>query len=455
MGIFNKKSNKVELEKKDVIINELKSFLIEKDKKINQITKEKIQVESDINALIENYNIKLETLKRNKNIEDVEKKYIKEIEELNKSYENKILKIKEDYEIQIHVAKFTKCKELPKQIHLDIEKIIKEKEIGFPWLADALKFYYENIDDIYSSFLERKSHPALKQADRIKKISKERALFKREHIITKYIIKYYESLFPWLKEYIGINSDELLNLLYNEKTEEDNEDPVLHYLTKGEFEKLSITERNQKALDRYWNSRKTPWQIGRDYERYVGYLYEKDGYRVHYFGIEKGLEDLGRDLVCVKNNIVDVVQCKYWSKAKNIPIREKHINQLFGTTVKHYMDFISKDNKINLHSFLKDYYEGKIIGTIFTSTFLSETAKDFAKSLNIKVKQEIELDYKYPSIKCNINQNTKEKIYHLPFDQQYDNVIIDESKGEFYTYTVKEAENNGFRRAWRWKGETD
>lgn len=36
-------------------------------------------------------------------------------------------------------------------------------------------------------------------------------------------------------------------------------------------------------------------------------------------------------------------------------------------------------------------------------------------------------------------------------DQQYDNVKIDKLE-ECYTFTVKEAVDKGFRRAWKWKG---
>jgi hypothetical protein len=55
-------------------------------------------------------------------------------------------------------------------------------------------------------------------------------------------------------------------------------------------------------------------------------------------------------------------------------------------------------------------------------------------------------------IKCNINQTTGEKIYHLPFDQQYDRTRIIISKGECYASTVSEAESKGFRRAFRFSG---
>jgi hypothetical protein len=39
----------------------------------------------------------------------------------------------------------------------------------------------------------------------------------------------------------------------------------------------------------------------------------------------------------------------------------------------------------------------------------------------------------------------------LPFDQQYDTAKI-ENVGEFYAWTVKDAEKAGFRRAFKWHG---
>ncbi len=463
MDIFNK--NKVNelsalLKVKEEKINGLEKTISDLQKALNKnqimvqtLLREKEEI-SRKNTITENDNVKLSSdyysLKEEFDFSIKSQK--NEIENLTKIHEEQVKKINEEFEIDLRIARLTKCKELPIKIEEDIQKIISEKEIGFPWLAKAISDYYENLDNIYASYLERKNRPALKQAERIKEITKEKALFKKEYLIMKYTIKYYESLFPWLSEYIGINSDQLLEALYSEKELEENEDPVLNYIQKGEYLKLNQTERNQKALDRYWSSNKSPWQIGRDYERYIGYLYEREGYKVQYFGIEKGLEDLGRDLVCTKDNITEVIQCKYWSKAKKIPIRENHINQLFGTTVKHYMDF-SGSKECNLHSFLEDYNSGKIIGTIVTSTVLSDIAREFSKTLNIKVKEGIELDFGYPCIKCNINPATKEKIYHLPFDQQYDKTKIDFESGEFYAKKVNEAERRGFRRAYRWLGE--
>jgi hypothetical protein len=55
-------------------------------------------------------------------------------------------------------------------------------------------------------------------------------------------------------------------------------------------------------------------------------------------------------------------------------------------------------------------------------------------------------------IKCNINPGTKEHIYHLPIDQQYDRVVIGNEPGKRYVKTAQEAEALGFRRAWRYFG---
>ena len=87
----------------------------------------------------------------------------------------------------------------------------------------------------------------------------------------------------------------------------------------------------------------------------------------------------------------------------------------------------------------------------YTSAKLSEKSKEFARVLQIHVEQEFPLR-QYPCIKCNVSMRNGEKIYHLPFDQQYDRTLIKEEKNECYVETVKQAEAKGFRRAFRWHG---
>jgi hypothetical protein len=223
------------------------------------------------------------------------------------------------------------------------------------------------------------------------------------------------------------------------------------YLTQGEYEKLSVTERNQRALDRYWSKRKTSWQVGRDYERFIGYLYEQKGYSVYYQGIEQGLEDLGRDLVCKKDGQIEIVQCKYWRQDRTI--HEKHINQLFGTTVEYFVKHVDHQSRSQSDLF-SAMLRSQITPTFVTSASLSDTAREFAAVLGVKVMDNFPFK-QYPCIKCNVSHRHREKIYHLPFDQQYDRTTITEERNECFVSTVAEAERLGFRRAWRWRGRNE
>ena len=242
----------------------------------------------------------------------------------------------------------------------------------------------------------------------------------------EYQLAYLLELYPALQDVIDAEFKEL-DISYSDITEYD---PVLKYLEKDEWQKLTDTERNQLALDRYIESRqKSKWQIGRDYELYCGYCYEQKGYTVNYYGSYHGLEDLGRDLIIKMGNDVRIVQCKYWSQSKQI--HENHIMQLYGSVIEYNLE-----NNANA------------TGILLTNTALSDKAKEFAKVLGIAFKEHHSLG-EFPRIKCNIG--VEGKIYHLPFDQQYDTTII-EGKEEFMALTVSEAENAGFRRAYKWHG---
>ena len=96
----------------------------------------------------------------------------------------------------------------------------------------------------------------------------------------------------------------------------------------------------------------------------------------------------------------------------------------------------------------------KIKGVFITTTLLSPKAREFAEALGIIVKEKYHFE-NYPSIKCNISRSTNEKIYHLPFDQQYDKTIIELERNECFVERVSDAEGLGFRRAFRWKGNKE
>lgn len=262
---------------------------------------------------------------------------------------------------------------------------------------------------------------------------------------TEYKCLLYESIFPGIQDYIDDNEDTIYDTFApNQIVNADNIDPVRIWLPKEDYNKLSPTEKNQRALENWFHRKKSKKMIGNDYENYIGYLYKKNGFSVSYFGIEQGKLDLGRDLICQKGNSTHIVQCKCWSKRKQI--HEKHINQLFGTSVEYYL---TQNKRLTLAGLTKAIKSGELRIVFVTSTSLSDTAKNFAQKLNIEVRENIPLGL-YPLIKCNINRTTGEKIYHLPFDQQYKSTVISENHGEMYALTTAEAENAGFRRAKRY-----
>lgn len=205
---------------------------------------------------------------------------------------------------------------------------------------------------------------------------------------------------------------------------------------------MTRSQKFQSALDRYCTTRKTPWLIGRDYERFIGYSHERDGFCVEYFGATSGLEDMGRDLICRRQSEVRIIQCKYWASGKTI--HEKHVFQVYGTAAA-----VALQEKESGPGLFGDDHD--VSAWLFTSCACSELAKKFAKALRVEIRENVPLS-RYPMIKCNISP-AGEKIYHLPFDQQYDRTVI-EPPEECYATTIAEAEELGFRRAYRWRGSS-
>jgi len=268
----------------------------------------------------------------------------------------------------------------------DIITLSKQKAIGFPWLAEAYAEYFYLEEMKLARALETKRHPAFSAAEKVREAAKRRRDAERMVRLLKYQIAYYEALFPWLIELKSEDvEDELIQINSGGQIQNEDDDPAKKWLTPEEYNRLSLTKKYQLALDRYWSRKKSKWEVGRDYERFIGFNYESHGCLVKYQGILDGFEDLGRDLIAIKGNQVRIVQCKYWAKSKTI--HEKHIFQLYGTFVAYALDH--PDQHVKAH--------------FVTSTSLSETAKKFAQFLGIKVTENLPLE-RYPCIKCNISK---------------------------------------------------
>ena len=317
-----------------------------------------------------------------------------------------------------------------------INQITKERQIGFPWLAKAYEEFFKLQDRSIIDFLQYKKHSAVSAAAIVKEQSRLRREAEKEKRVAQYLVEYYENIAPFLldfKEEVDVDPTPQERELLEEYSEEEKQDTTTQFLSKEEYRQLPSVQRNQMALDRFWKRPKSKWLIGRIYERYIGYLYEKEGYDVDYVGIFRGYEDLGRDLICRKAKDVVVIQCKNWSQFRTI--YENHIFQFFGTVFQ----------------FKDENPDKKVQAVFYTSTQLSDLARRFSQELSIDLKENFKMNKEYPSIKCNVSRADGSKIYHLPFDQQYDKTKIETSCGEFYCASVKEAEGAGFRRAFRYK----
>jgi Restriction endonuclease len=318
-----------------------------------------------------------------------------------------------------------------------IDALHQDKVAAFEFIGRAFADYELARAQATAEHLRSKSHPAASAAEAVRTKGRELAEARRRMKVAEWVVALYELHFPWLTELRDLEEEQAFiagtdGAEAAEDAAGERADPVRHWLTREEFEALSTMERNQRALDRYLRSRKTPWQLGRDYERYVGYLREQDGYTVSYQGIFKGLEDLGRDVIAERDGEIEVIQCKRWARHK--VIHEKHVFQLFGTVVAMRIE----------------RPDARVRGTFVTTTSLSERAREFARQLEIRLEEQFPLA-DYPRIKCNLARASGERIYHLPFDQQYDATVIEPERGERFVATVAEAEQLGFRRAWRWR----
>jgi hypothetical protein len=350
--------------------------------------------------------------------------------------------IKKETELKTKETQFLALQQEEQRALISAQEHLEEKEDAlyklincerqtYPWLAQQIADLIFIFDKKKSDQLRTKSHPAVSAAEQVKKIAKEKRDLNVKLKMCEYQLDYYETLFPWLEEFKTVNPKDGARYLQLTGSEQGNEyDGLKNWLSPEEYANLSSAKRNQLALDRYKNRKKSDWEIGIEYERYVGYLYECKGYKVQYHGALLGLEDMGRDLIAENENTTLVIQCKRWSRTKTI--HEKHIFQLYGSTV------------------LMAIEAPKSYKSLFiTTATLSDKAKKCASYLDVEYKEDFPM-VDYPMIKCNI-AGDGEKIYHLPFDQQYDKIQISRKKGAKYVSTAQEAEDYGFRHAYRWR----
>lgn len=390
-------------------------YIVLFNKQKNKVREIKKDYDNEKSKLIKEYetkNANSETLYQNKNKELVEK------------FNKETVKLQNDYK--------AKNDELLRQKgRMNLLLIAKAPFRYSATLAADMRSY---VYDEMASYLRYKSHPALSASEAVKTMKTETKNFIVQYKEMLYKYEFLLKTFPELQKYV--DDEEALQSLdkvksYTELTE--NTDRARDYLSEEEWKKLSIDERNQLALDRYKKRPKSPRKIGIEYEMYVDFLLRtKYHFSTIPFGSLKGLDDLGRDIIATRIDVSGaistyIIQCKYWASKKEI--HENVVCQIFGTAMEYQL-------KRNL-------FKEKVIPVIATTTTLCDMAQKFANKLGVLVWKIPKGEY--PMIKCNI-ATSGEKIYHLPFDQQYYRTEI-KKPGEFYAWNVKEATSKGFRRA--------
>lgn len=167
-------------------------------------------------------------------------------------------------------------------------------------------------------------------------------------------------------------------------------------------------------------------EIGKRYERQIGYIYESIGWNVEYHGIYYGVKDGGIDLIAKSKKVHHVIQCKNYSDKHEI-----HLN-----TIQQFAGVVG--------TYKREHKNNKVYGILFTShANLDEESKKEIAIANIFDHQVQPYVVDYPLIKC----KKESMIYHLPCNANYDRIKINIKRGDMYIEAEDEAIKLGYRPA--------
>ncbi|MBL9183223.1 MAG: restriction endonuclease [Verrucomicrobiaceae bacterium] len=183
----------------------------------------------------------------------------------------------------------------------------------------------------------------------------------------------------------------------------------------------------------------TPAEVGRDYERFIGYLYETAGWNVVYRGILRGMADRGRDLVCWSGSKVHIVQCKRWSAAN--PIKAEIVHDLIKTTA----EYVAKKHSDDQLGFEWPEAASKSVrAVLFTTGILQSDAAAVARLNRVIIRDRYAFKA-YPKIKCH-HTSLGKKVYLTPACYSYDSISVRSLRGDCYVYSETEALSLGFEK---------
>ena len=186
----------------------------------------------------------------------------------------------------------------------NLSSLLESNLTSMPWLAGMMADFAT-----YDLELEERKRiwaRKYKAVDSIREIREETKKRIKEAKVAVYQLEYLRKIIPGIDD---ILSTDYRDLHFDGSI--PNHDPTLDYLSSEEWNKLTDDEKSQLALDRYIESNKSKWQIGRDYELSVAYELSQEGYSVDTFGSYMSYEDLGRDLIAKKDSYTYICRCLY------------------------------------------------------------------------------------------------------------------------------------------------
>ncbi len=204
----------------------------------------------------------------------------------------------------------------------------------------------------------------------------------------------------------------------------------------------------ERELWEYANRRNlSKREAGDRYERYLGYLYERAGWRVEYYGLTEGVANSNRgiDLICEKDGITHFVQTKYWSDGV---VAKTNVNNVIDRIVKNMQSIIDKRT-----------IRGDVQAVLAAKPKLSEQVTVYAQEQGVLLLDDLTVQ-PYPLVKCHTGKRGSKK-YFLPYLadknpakyeeirqgawESYDLVRMDMANGDVYVHTIEEAENLGYK----------
>lgn len=192
-------------------------------------------------------------------------------------------------------------------------------------------------------------------------------------------------------------------------------------------------------------------EAGDRYERYIGYLYERAGWPVEYYGLTEGVANSNRgiDLICYGADATHFVQTKHWTEGV-----------VAKTNIRNVIDRVAK-NAQQLAE--KRPVSGKIVPVLVVKPELAAEYFDYAAEQGVRLFHDVSVQL-YPQVKCTTGKRGSRK-YFVPFLKEktaekvqetldgawepYDLVRMDTASGDVHVHTLAEAEALGYKYSTR------